>query len=47
VTDRIAIILGMVVLAAIAADVILNDSAALLFLIKKLFNLVEYVAIWR
>ena len=46
-TDRIAIILGMVVLAAIATDVIVNDSAALLFLLRKLFNLVEYLAIWR
>jgi hypothetical protein len=46
-TNRIAVILFLVILSAIAADVALNDGVALLFLARKGFALVEYLAFWR
>ena len=47
VTDKIALVLGMFVVAAIAADVLANDSHALLFLLKKFADMVEWMAFWR
>ncbi|VVT23091.1 Thiamine biosynthesis protein ThiC [Roseovarius sp. EC-HK134] len=46
-TNTIAIGLGGIVLVAIGADVILNDSQSTLFLGRKLIDLIEYVAFWR
>lgn len=46
-TDRIAIVLAAVILAAIALDVFANDSAALLFLVRKFADFVEFLSFWR
>jgi hypothetical protein len=46
-TDRIALGLGITVLALIAADLVLNGGTALLFLLRRLFDLVEYLSFWR
>ncbi|MFP5481354.1 MAG: hypothetical protein ACLGIE_16950 [Alphaproteobacteria bacterium] len=46
-TDRIALWLGLVILAAILADLALNGGSALLFLARKFLDLVEWVAFWR
>lgn len=46
-TDRIALVLASLIAAAILADVVLNNSQALLFLGRKLVDLVEYLSIWR
>lgn len=46
-TDRIALALGAVVLAALAADIGLNDSAALIFLGRKGTDLVQWIVFWR
>jgi len=46
-TNRIAIGLGLVLIAAFASDFMLNDGAASLFLGKKLADLTEYIAFWR
>ena len=46
-TDRIALWLGLVILAAILADLALNGGSALLFLALKFLDLVEWVAFWR
>lgn len=46
-TNRIAITLFLLILAAAAADLWLGDGAALLFLTKKLADLIEYLAFWR
>ncbi len=46
-TDRIALVLGLVIVAAIAADILANDSQALLFLMKKFADMVEWMAFWR
>jgi hypothetical protein len=47
VTDRIALVLAGVIAAAILADVVLNSSHALLFLLRKMVDLVEYLSFWR
>ncbi len=46
-TDRIAIVLVAILVAAILADTVMNDGQGLLFLLRKLRDLVEYVTIWR
>ncbi len=46
-TDRIALILASVIIAAILADVYQNDSHALLFLLRKMADLIEYISFWR
>ena len=46
-TDRIALWRGLVILAAILADLALNGGSALLFLARKFLDLVEWVAFWR
>lgn len=46
-TNTLAIGLGGIILAALGADLFLNDSAATLFLGRKLIDLIEYLAFWR
>jgi hypothetical protein len=47
VTDRIALVLACLIGAAILADIFLNSGTALMFLIRKLMDMVEYLSIWR
>jgi hypothetical protein len=47
VKDRTHFILAGLVAAAIFGDVVLNDSTISLFLVHKLFQLVEYLQFWR
>lgn len=42
-----AIVLGLVLVGSITADVVLNDGVTLLFLGKKLADLIEWLAFWR
>jgi len=46
-TNRIAIVLGLLILAGGAYDVLRNDMSGLLFLARKLMDLIEYLAFWR
>jgi len=46
-TDRIALGLGILIVVAIALDIGLNDSSALLFLMRKFIDLLEYLSFWR
>jgi uncharacterized membrane protein YobD (UPF0266 family) len=46
-TDRIALILAIIIVLLILVDVVLNDAAALTFLLRKLVDMIEYVAFWR
>jgi hypothetical protein len=46
-TDRLALIIGGVILAAIALDLVANGGAALLFLLRKFADMVEWLAFWR
>jgi hypothetical protein len=46
-TNRIAIVLGLIIVGAILLDVFLYGSEHLVFLGKKFAELVEWIAFWR
>ena len=46
-TNRLALILGAIVIGLIVLDVILFGTDHLVFLGKKLFDLIEWMAFWR
>ncbi len=46
-TNQIAIVLGLMILAAIGLDHYANDGAYLIFLAKKGLDLIEWMAFWR
>ncbi len=47
VTNRIAIFLGLFLIAAIVADIMLYGDEHVIFLGKKMFELIEWIAFWR
>lgn len=46
-TNRIAVYLGLAILAAITAVYVLFGTENFLFLAKKFLELLEWVAFWR
>ena len=46
-TNRIAFVLGLILIIAIVLDVMLFGTEHLIFLGKKLFELMEWIAFWR
>jgi hypothetical protein len=46
-TDRIALILGILIVALGALDLFANGGGVLFFLARKFVDLVEYLAFWR
>ncbi|MFN0116375.1 MAG: hypothetical protein ACKVPY_17020 [Paracoccaceae bacterium] len=46
-TNRLSIALGLIIAAALALDGIVNGFAASLFLARKLFAFLDYLAFWR
>ena len=46
-TNRIALFLGFFLIAAIVADIYLFGDEHMVFLGKKLFELIEWLAFWR
>lgn len=46
-TNQIAIGLGLLLIAGVGLDAALYDSTNLLFLLRKLDDLVEWLAFWR
>lgn len=46
-TDRMFLVVAGVIAAAIAADVLLNDAVITVFLVRKLFHMVDYLEFWR
>ncbi|MGJ8628290.1 MAG: hypothetical protein ACSHXB_15120 [Sulfitobacter sp.] len=46
-TNRIAIFLGLFIIAALVADMMIFGSEHLIFLGKKMFELIEWIAFWR
>lgn len=46
-TNTIAIWLGLIVAALLAIDYALYDWANTLFLLRKLMDLIEWLAFWR
>ena len=45
--DRSALVVLALILAAVLGDFALNDGRAVMFLLLKLVDLVEYLQIWR
>ncbi|QYK43677.1 MAG: hypothetical protein KF887_10030 [Paracoccaceae bacterium] len=46
-SNRAALVLGLVIVAAAVADQVANGGTATLFLGRKLVSLIEYAAFWR
>ena len=46
-TNQIAIWLGILILAAVTVDVVLFGPEHLLFLGKKLYDFLDWLAFWR
>ena len=46
-TNRLAIILGLIIVAAITWDAVQTGGANLVFLGKKMAELIEWLAFWR
>ena len=46
-TNRIAIALGLILIAAIVVDVMVYGTEHLIFLAKKMMELMEWIAFWR
>jgi len=46
-TNSIAVVLGGLILASIAVDLMIYGTEHLLFLAKKFNELIEWLAIWR
>lgn len=46
-TNTLALILGALILGAIVLDVMVFGTEHLVFLGKKLFELIEWLAFWR
>lgn len=46
-TNTIAVVLGALILSAIAVDVMLFDTEYLLFLARKFDEFIEWLAFWR
>ena len=46
-TNRLAIILGALIFGALVLDYALYDTEHLVFLGRKMFALLDYIAFWR
>lgn len=46
-TDRIALILGALIVALIAMDVLINDAVGMLFLGRKFAVLIDFLTFWN
>ncbi|WP_211299400.1 hypothetical protein [Pukyongiella litopenaei] len=46
-TNRIALVLGVLILGALATDLYLFGSQHLIFLGKKMNQFIEWLAFWR
>jgi hypothetical protein len=46
-SNRTHFILAVIIVAAILLDVTFDSSAAMMFLLRKLVDLIDYLAFWR
>ncbi len=46
-TNRLALIIGTLLVAAILYDAVTNDSQSLIFLARKGFVALDWLAFWR
>jgi hypothetical protein len=47
VSNTLAIVLAVIIIAGLVLDQTLNAGTATLFLLRKLADLLEYVSFWR
>ena len=45
--DRASFLILGLILAAVAADIALRGGADLLFLVRRIFDLMDYLIFWR
>lgn len=46
-THKIALVLGLTILVAIVIDIMLVGTSHMVFLGKRLFELIDWIAFWR
>ena len=46
-TNKLALILGLIIIALLAYDYSQNDAANIIFLARKFTALIEWIAFWR
>ncbi|MBW4708577.1 hypothetical protein KX928_12360 [Roseobacter sp. YSTF-M11] len=46
-TNGIALVLGLIIVALVAVDIMIYGTEHVVFLGKKLFELIEWLAFWR
>lgn len=46
-TNRIAIVLGLIILGLLLIDILIFGTEHIVFLGKKMFDLIEWIAFWR
>ncbi len=46
-SDRVALIVGILITGIVLYDVIFRDSAEIIFLARKGMGLIEWLAFWR
>ncbi|MDU8929175.1 hypothetical protein RXV86_17410 [Alisedimentitalea sp. MJ-SS2] len=46
-TNQIAIILGLLILGLLGLDSFLNGGESILFLLRKMADMIEWMAFWR
>lgn len=46
-TNRIAAILALIITGLIAMDIFVNDGVTVLFVMKKMWKLIDWMAFWR
>lgn len=47
VTNRIAIVLGIIIVGLFVLDIVIYGSEHMVFLGKKMLDLIEWMAFWR
>lgn len=46
-TNRIALVLALIITGLIVVDIVLNQGVNVLFLMKKISKLIDWMAFWR
>jgi len=46
-TNKISLVLGLLIIGAIAIDLVLFGTSHLVFLGKRLFEMINWLAFWR
>lgn len=46
-TNRLAIVLAILIASLMTLDLAMNNGAALFFLVRKVIDLIDYLEFWR